>query len=79
MNRSLVCSGSVSTTLPVAVSGDDGGVTDSGMRDRRQGRAPSARRPHGPAAWFSLDPEVVAVLRIVVVVAALWAVLFALR
>jgi hypothetical protein len=54
-------------------------VADNATRDRSPGHRPRARRPHGPSGLFSMEPEVVAVLRLVVAVAVLWVVLFVVR
>jgi hypothetical protein len=52
-------------------------VADKGIPGRRPGRRPRAWRPH--ATLFSMEPQLAAVWRLVVVVAALWVVLFVLR
>jgi hypothetical protein len=79
MNPGPIRSGFVSTSCRAPATTDDRDVADDATRDRSPGHRPRARRPHGPSGLFSMEPEVVAVLRLVVAVAALWAVLFVVR
>jgi hypothetical protein len=79
MDAGPIRSGFVRTSYRAPATADDGEVADNAMRDRSPGHKPRARRPHGSSGLFSMEPEVVAVLRLVVAVAALWAVLFVVR
>jgi hypothetical protein len=79
MDVAPIRSGFVSTLCRAAAGTDDGDVAENGMPDRRGGRRSRGRWSHRPATVFPLEPGVAAVLRLAVVVAALWAMLFVLR